>query len=73
MYYQNYLLEAGVYPYMLTDIEKRILDCAIWILNNKSSIRKTCKEFMLSKSQLHRDLQNKLKNISYELYQLVCK
>lgn len=70
--YGNYLLEAGVYNYDLSDIDKRSLDEAIWLIENKTTIRKTAKEFLISKSQLHRDLHY-IKNLSYELYQCVVR
>lgn len=41
---------------------------AIYILENKSTIRKTAEKFGLSKSTVHNDLSKKLKNENYSLY-----
>lgn len=70
-YYDNYLLD--MYTWQLSEIDKRILNTGIWIVENLCSIRQCSKEFGISKSQIHRDIHNKLKNISYELYKCVLK
>lgn len=67
-YYENYMLNDGVYNYTLSDKDKEVLDEAIWLIDNKVSIRKVCNEFGKSKSTIHRDLSIKLNNISSELY-----
>ena len=58
----------SLYVWELTDLDKQILDSAIWIVDNKVSIRQTAKEFYISKSKLQRQLSDKLKKLSYELY-----
>lgn len=70
-YYNNYLLD--VYEWDLTDGDKRSLDEAIWIVDNKCSIRMCSKEYVRSKSSIHRDIHNKVRLLSYELYQCVKK
>ncbi len=42
-----------------------------YILENKSTIRKTASEFGISKSTVHVDVSYKLKNLDYELYKKV--
>lgn len=49
-------------------VESRIIQEAQWLLDNpKCSIRKLAKEFMTSKSQVHRDL-HELKHIDDDMY-----
>lgn len=67
--YNNYSLDVPEWE--LSNRDKRILDCACWIVDYKTSIRGCSKEFGISKSQLHRDIHNRLRKISYELYQCV--
>lgn len=69
-YYENYLLD-DMDLWELTEKNKEILNMAIWIVDNRCSIRQCSKEFGKSKSQLHRDIHQKLRSISYELYQCV--
>jgi len=69
-YYENYLLD-NTNSWELTEKDKEILNMAIWIVDNRCSIRQCSKEFGKSKSQLHRDIHSKLRSISYELYQCV--
>lgn len=69
-YYENYLLD-DMDVWELTEKNKEILNMAIWIVDNRCSIQQCSKEFGKSKSQLHRDIHQKLRNISYELYQCV--
>lgn len=67
-YYENYELNDSVYNWMLSDNDKLVLDSAIWLVDNKSSIRKTAKEFCVSKSRLHNMLAKYLRDLSYELF-----
>lgn len=46
---------------------------AIYIIDNKCTIRKCAKEFDISKSTVHNDLSKKLKNINKFLYVQVYK
>lgn len=71
-YYENYLLN-DIEQWELTTKDKEILDRAIFIVDNRCSIRQCSKEFCISKSQLHRDIHNKLRKISYELYKCVTR
>lgn len=70
-YYENYLLD--VYEWQLTKKDKDILDAAIYIVDNCCSIRQCSKAVCKSKSQIHRDMQQKLNALSYELYECVLR
>lgn len=50
-----------------------ILKLAHHILDNRSTIRATAKEFGLAKSTLHYHLSTRLKQINYQLYKEVKK
>lgn len=70
-YYDNYLLDNTVHLWELTDKQKRCLDMAIYLVDNKCSVRKVSKEFGLCKTQVHWWLSNRLSRLSYELYSCV--
>lgn len=70
-YYGNYLLD--IYEWELSDKDKEILDVVIWIVDNRCSIRQASKEFVISKSSIHRNVHKRLKVISYELYRCVLR
>ena len=72
-YYKNYMLNDGVYSYDLSDRDTEVLDEAIWLLDNKVSIRVVCNEFGRSKSTIHRDLHIRLSSLSSELYACIKK
>lgn len=72
-YYEGYQLTDGVHDYMLDDLERVLLDACIFLVENKSDIRKTSKNFCFSKSALHRRIHSKLPGLSYELYQLTIR
>ena len=50
-------------------IEKRILAEAKYLLATKKTIREIADHFQISKSTIHKDLQEKLIYIDYNLYQ----
>ena len=45
-------------------IEERVLDVAKYIINSKSTIRKTAKVFGVSKSTIHKDMTERLPQIN---------
>lgn len=49
-------------------IEKRVMDVANFVLESKSTIRKTASIFGYSKSTIYRDLTEKLPVLNYSLY-----
>lgn len=53
---------------MNKSIMSRVLMEAIYINETKSTIRETAKEFEISKSTVHKDIQEKLVKINPELY-----
>ena len=58
---------------MNKNIEKRVLNEAVYIKNNKETVRNTAKYFNVSKSTVHKDMQERLKDIDYSLYKKVDK
>ena len=53
------------------NIRNRIIKEANYIIDNDATIRKTGKEFNISKSLVHKDIHLKLKYYNYELYNKV--
>ncbi len=49
----------------------RVLMEAIYINETKSTIRETAREFEISKSTVHKDIQEKLNELNPELYQKI--
>jgi len=54
-------------------IERRIIEEARFVINTLSTIRSTAKEFGVSKSTTHKDLSERLKEMSPQLYSEVNK
>ena len=55
----------------MLNIKDRIILEANHIITTKETIRQTAERFKLSKSTIHKDLQEKLKLINSELYKKV--
>ena len=55
----------------MTDIKERIIKEASHIIETRETIRQTADHFKLSKSTIHKDVQEKLKTINTELHQIV--
>ena len=55
------------------EIAQRVVKEAVFILNNKSTIRECAKYFKLSKSSVHLDLSKRLKKVDLRLYESVKK
>lgn len=53
---------------MYCDIKERIISEAIYLIENKCTIRATAKKFGLSKSTVHKDLSEKLYYVNEKLY-----
>lgn len=64
----NIELDSGVCLYCLSSIEERVLNEALWIVNNKCSIRSASKELLISKSTIHYDMKYRLSKLSTILY-----
>jgi len=53
------------------DNETKIIAMAEYILDNKTTIRATAKEFNIPKSTVHNLFSTKLKHLNYQLYKEV--
>lgn len=58
---------------MKNEITKRVIDEANYILETNKTIREIAKENKISKSTVHKDLHERLKNIDIKLYVKVNK
>ncbi len=58
---------------MNTNIEKRSLELAKYIIENNSTVRKTSKVFGISKSTVHKDITERLPKLNKNLYSGVRK
>ena len=57
----------------MNNISKRVLDEAEYMLETKKTIREVAKQFSVSKSTVHIDLNKRLKNINCDLYKKIKK
>lgn len=53
---------------MNTEIEERICDLAVYIIENKATVRMAAAKFGISKSTVHKDITQRLKDINHALY-----
>lgn len=58
---------------MHTNIEQRACDLAEYIIENKATVRAAARQFGISKSTVHKDLTERLKNVNPGLYHEVRK
>ena len=56
-----------------SNIEERCEKMALYLIENKSTVRETAKKFGISKSTVHKDLTDKLYKINLLLYKEVSK
>lgn len=56
---------------MRDNIQKRVLNEAVYMIETKKTIREVAKVFKVSKSTVHKDLTEKLKKINRELNERV--
>ena len=56
---------------MKTNMEERACDLAVYIIENKATVRAAAKQFGISKSTVHKDLTERLEHINKPLYQQV--
>ena len=54
--------------YLHTNIEERACDLAVYIIENKTTVRKAAKHFGISKSTVHKDLTERLRTVNPALY-----
>ena len=56
---------------MTDTLEKRACDLAVYIIETGATVRSAAKEFRISKSTVHKDLQLRLQSYHPELYRQV--
>lgn len=54
-------------------VEERAIELGEYIIENKATVRKTAKKFGVSKSTVHKDVSERLKNLNPNLYNEVKK
>lgn len=54
-----------------TNIEQRACDLAVYIIENKATVRAAAKQFGISKSTVHKDITERLRLTSPALYSQV--
>ena len=58
---------------MISNIDKRVIEEALYIIKTKETIRSIAKVYLVSKSTVHKDLTIRLKRLDYNLYENVKK
>ena len=53
---------------MRTDIEERVCDLALYIIEHQATVRSAAKQFGISKSTVHKDLSQRLPAFNRALY-----
>lgn len=56
---------------MHTNIEQRACDLAVYIIENKSTVRAAATQFGISKSTVHKDITERLSKVNPALYRQV--
>ena len=56
---------------MRTNIEERACDLAVYIIENKATVRAAATHFGISKSTVHKDLTDRLPHLNPALYRQV--
>ena len=56
---------------MYTNIEQRACDLAVYIIENKSTVRAAASQFGISKATVHKDLTERLPRVNPALYRQV--
>ena len=56
---------------MKTDLEERVCELAVFIIDNKTTVRAAARQFGISKSTVHKDISERLKDINPSLYSQV--
>ena len=56
---------------MHTNIEQRACDLAVYIIENKSTVRAAAAQFGISKSTVHKDITDRLSKVNPALYHQV--
>ena len=53
---------------MKEDLTERAQDLAVYIIDNRTTVREAAKHFGISKSTVHKDLSERLEPVDRELY-----
>ena len=53
---------------MKGNIEERACDLAVYIIENRTKVRAAAKKYGVSKSTVHKDIQDRLPQINHSLY-----
>ena len=53
---------------MHDDIERRVRDLAVYIIEKNATVREAAKHFGVSKSTVHKDLTERLRDVDRSLY-----
>lgn len=53
---------------MRDDLEQRAQELAVYMIENRATVRAAAKKFGVSKSTVHKDLTDRLKHINHGLY-----
>ena len=53
---------------MKTDIERRAIELAEYIIENRTTVRAAAKKYGVSKSTVHKDMTDRLRSIDRTLY-----
>ena len=54
-----------------TNLEERACDLAVYIIDNKATVRAAAKHFGISKSTVHKDLTDRLRHYNLSLFRQV--
>lgn len=68
-YYQGYLLD-GIAEWELSDNDKLLLDSCIYLIDYRCSLREVERNCLISRSTLSRQINTRLRCISFEIYNL---
>ena len=56
---------------MHTNIEQRACDLAVYIIENRATVRSAARQFGISKSTVHKDVAERLRHVDMGLYKEV--
>ncbi|MBQ7957256.1 MAG: sporulation transcriptional regulator SpoIIID [Clostridia bacterium] len=56
---------------MKNPVEERAVELGVYIVENRSTVRATAKQFGISKSTVHMDVATRLKEFNPQLYHMV--
>ena len=56
---------------MYTNIEERACDLAVYIIENRATVRSAATQFGISKSTVHKDITERLSKVNPALYRQV--